>query len=219
MAEIDLMARYPKSQRKDIISERVAVSEEDRRIARQFGREYFDGPRVLGLGGYHYNAKFFTPVVEDMIKHWGLTSQSKILDVGCGKGFMMHDFAQALPGVEVAGIDISDYCIENAMPDMKPFIKKASCDALPYPDHYFDVVIAIATIHNLEYDGVKKSLEEIVRVGKGPAFVKINGYRSDWERDQLNNWNLVAKTILPVEEWLKLFQETGYTGDYSFFTP
>lgn len=219
MAEIDLMARYPKSERKDIIFERVQVNEEDRRIARQFGKEYFDGSRRHGLGGYYYNPRFFKPVVEDMIKYYGLTNESSVLDVGCGKGFMMHDFKAALPGLRVAGIDISDYCLENALPDMKPFITKASCDDLPFDDKSFDLVVSIATIHNLDTEGVKRSLREIARVSRKNAFIKVNGYRTEQERIALNSWNLVANTILHVDEWKRLFDENGYVGDYYWFTP
>lgn len=219
MAEIDLMDRYPKSNRDNLLDEREAVSDEERRIAQQFGKEYFDGPRRLGLGGYYYNPKFFKPVVERMIDYYGLTSSSAILDVGCGKGFMLHDFREALPGATVAGIDISDYCIENAMPSVAPFMRKASCDELPYPDKSFDLVIAIATIHNLDSEGVKKSLREIMRVTRRHAFIKVNGYYTDEQREALHRWNLVAKTILHVDEWKNMFAEVGYTGDYFWFTP
>lgn len=219
MAEVDLMSRYPKSKREDIIKERVKVNEEDRRIAQKFGWEYFDGPRRLGLGGYQYNPKYFKPVVEDMIKYYHLTNKSSVLDVGSGKGFMLHDFLEALPGMTVAGIDISDYCIENTMPTVKPYCQKASCDNLPFPDKSFDLVVSIATVHNLELAGMKKSLQEIMRVTRKNAFIKLNGYRNEEERQALEGWNLVAKTILPVAELKKLFQEVGYTGDYSFFIP
>lgn len=219
MAEVDLMSRYPKSKREDIIKERVKVNEEDRRIAQKFGWEYFDGPRRLGLGGYQYNPKYFKPVVEDMIKYYHLTNKSSVLDVGSGKGFMLHDFLEALPGMTVAGIDISDYCIENTMPMVKPYCQKASCDNLPFPDKSFDLVVSIATVHNLELAGMKKSLQEIMRVTRKNAFIKLNGYRNEEERQALEGWNLVAKTILPVAALKKLFQEVGYTGDYSFFIP
>ena len=219
MAEIDLMDRYPKSKRDNLLEERAEVSEEERVIAQTFGKEYFDGPRRLGLGGYYYNPKFFKPVVERMIEYYGLTSESSVLDVGCAKGFMMHDFAEALPGIEVAGIDISDYCIENAMPSVAPFIRKASCDVLPYPDNSFDLVVAIATVHNLDLEGVKQSLREIMRVTRRHAFIKVNGYYTDEQRDDLHRWNLVAKTILHVDEWKRVFDEVGYTGDYYWFTP
>ncbi|MTJ82581.1 MAG: class I SAM-dependent methyltransferase [Telmatospirillum sp.] len=219
MSEIDLMARYPKTKRKDIIEERVQASEADREIARRFDKAYFDGPRRLGLGGYHYNPKFFTPVVEDMISHYGLTGNSSVLDVGCAKGFMLHDFKIALPDITVAGIDISDYCLQNAMPDVAQFLRHASCDLLPFPDKSFDLVISIATIHNLDLEGVKRSLREIMRVSRKHAFIKVNGYHTDAERDALHRWNLVAKTILHVDEWQAIFTETQYLGDYYWFTP
>ena len=219
MAEIDLMDRYPKSNRDNLLNEREVVSVEERRIAQRFGKEYFDGPRRLGLGGYYYNQKFFKPVVDRMIEYYSLTVSSSILDVGCGKGFMLHDFREALSGVTVAGIDISDYCIENGMPSVAPFMRKASCDELPYPDKSFDLVIAIATIHNLDLEGVKKSLREIMRVTRRHAFIKVNGYHTEEQREALHRWNLVAKTILHVEEWKNMFAEVGYTGDYFWFTP
>ena len=140
MAEIDLMKRYPKSERKAIIEERLKVTEEERKIAQQFGWEYFDGPRRLGLGGYYYNPKYFRPVVEDMIEYYGLNNESSVLDVGSGKGFMLHDFKEALPGLTIAGIDISDYTLENTMEDVKEFCRKASCDDLPFEDNSFDLV-------------------------------------------------------------------------------
>lgn len=219
MAEIDLMKRYPKSQRKEITRERIGVSEEDKRIARQFGREYFDGPRRLGLGGYYYDPKYFKPVVEDMIRHFGLTDESSVLDVGSCKGFMLHDFKKALPSIMVAGIDISDYTLEHTLGTVKSFCQKANCDNLPYVDNSFDLVLSIATIHNLDIEGVKRSLREIMRVTKKASFIKVNGYRTEDERIALESWNLVAKTILHVDEWKKVFKEVGYTEDYWFFSP
>ncbi len=219
MAEIDLMQKYPKSERSDLLSERVSVSDEDRFVAQKFGKEYFDGPRRLGLGGYYYNPKYFKPVVEDFINYYRLTPESKILDVGCGKGFMLHDFVEALPGISVAGIDISEYCIEHAMTTVASQLQKASCDKLPFSDNSFDLVISIATIHNLELDGVKESLREIMRVSQKHTYIKVNGYKNDYERDQLLRWNLVAKTILHVDEWRMIFDEVGYTGDYYWFIP
>jgi ubiquinone/menaquinone biosynthesis C-methylase UbiE len=154
-----------------------------------------------------------------MIEYYGLTNKSSILDVGSCKGFMLHDFIKALPSLTIAGIDISDYTLENTLDDVKPFCQKASCDDLPFEDNSFDLVISIATIHNLELEGVKKSLREIMRVTRKDAFIKVNGYVTEEEHQELENWNLVAKTILHVDEWKKLFDETGYTGDYWWFRP
>ena len=211
------MSRYPVTQRSSIISERVKVSDSDRKIAQRFDKEYFDGPRRLGMGGYSYNPKFFKPVVEDMIHHYGLTNESSILDVGCAKGFMLHDFKSFLPGCSIAGLDISKYCLENSMESVKPFLIHGSCDNLPYADNTFDLVISIATIHNLDINGVKKSLKEIMRVTKKNAFIKVNGYKNQDEFKNLNDWNLVAKTILHENNWISIFNETGYTEDYYWF--
>jgi SAM-dependent methyltransferase len=218
MPEIDLMRNYPKTDRSHLLSSREEVTDEERKIAKKFGQEYFDSDRRLGLGGYYYNPKYFAEVVKDFIDHYGLKPNSKILDVGCGKGFMMKDFQDALPLSEVHGLDISEYCFENAMPEVKKYIKVGSCDDLPYPDKYFDLVISIATIHNLELVGVKKSLSEMMRVGNKHFYIKVNGYRDSIERDRLERWNLVAQTILHVDEWKSIFSEVGYLGDYSFFS-
>jgi SAM-dependent methyltransferase len=220
MAEIDLMKNYPKTLGRDDISlSRKRATKEDIEIARQFGKEYFDGERWQGLGGYYYDPKFFTPVVKDFIEHYDLNNDSSILDIGCGKGFMLQDFHIALPGAKLAGLEISEYCLENLMPSVADNCIFGSCDELPYPDNSFDLVIAIATIHNLDLEGVKKSLKEIQRVSKKFSFLKVNGYKNDNEKKALFEWNLVAKTILHCEDWKKLFTEVGYTGDYYWFLP
>jgi len=218
MSEIDLMRNYPVTDRADLLGMRSKVTSEDRIIAKKFGKDYFDGPRRLGLGGYYYNPRFFSRVVQDFIDFYKLKPGMKILDVGCGKGFMMKDFKDALIDVDVYGIDISEYCYENAMLEVKDKIKVGSCDNLPYPDNYFDLVISIATIHNLDKEGVKRSLKEIIRVGTGKYYIKVNGYKTEFEKSNLERWNLVANTILPTNEWQMLFREVGYEGDYSFFS-
>lgn len=217
MPEVDLMKSYPKTDRSQLIGVRSQVSEEDRAKAQEFGKDYFDGPRHLGLGGYEYNSKYFKPVVRDMIQFYDLKNNSTILDVGCGKGFMMKDFMEALPNSQVYGLDISRYCFENSLPEVKNNFLLGSCDSLPYLDNSFDLVVSIATIHNLDLDGVKKSLREISRVSRGNAYIKVNGYKNEEEKQKLFRWNLVAKTILHVNDWKEIFKEVGYSGEYSFF--
>ena len=219
MPEINLMHRYPKSDRSNLLSQRPYVDSSTRDVLRKFEKEYFDGDRKLGLGGYYYDPKFFSPVVEDMISHYKIAESASILDVGCAKGFLLHDFKRYLPRCKIAGIDISRYCLDTAMEDVKDFLLFGTCEDLPFETQSFDLVISIATIHNLDLEGVKRSLLEIERVKRKHAFIKVNGYRDEGERRILESWNLVAKTILHVDEWRAIFKEVGYTGDYSFFTP
>ncbi|HLO64383.1 MAG TPA: class I SAM-dependent methyltransferase [Azonexus sp.] len=216
--EIDLLVNYPRTKRN--VDERGQTkTEEDRRIARQFGREFFDGDRRHGYGGFNYLPRFWQPVVPTLKEHFQLGAGSRLLDIGCAKGFMLHDLAELIPGIEVAGIDISAYAIENAIADMRPHVQVASATELPFPDHSFDVVIAINTLHNLERDELIQSLREIERVGRGKAFVTVDAYRDEAEKERMFAWNLTAKTVLSVDGWKALFAEAGYTGDYYWFIP
>lgn len=217
MPEVDLLRSYPKTKRQDLLETRENVSEADRKIAKQFGQDYFDGPRRLGLGGYFYHPKYFKQVVRDFADHYSLGSNCSILDVGSGKGFMLKDFRDLLPDSFLRGIDISQYCYDNCLPEIKDCLLIGSCDDLPFQDKEFDLVISIATIHNLDLEGVKRSLREIIRVSKGNSFIKVNGYKNEAEKNALFRWNLVAETILPINQWLEVFDEVGYRGDYSFF--
>lgn len=216
--EIDLMINYPKT--KHNVKERGATkTEEDRSIARGFGREYFDGDRKHGYGGYYYHLRFWHPVIPTFQKHFDLTRDSSVLDVGCGKGFMMHDIAELIPGITVKGIDISEYAIENAIENMKLHVQVADAKELPFEDNSFDVVISINTVHNLEKDECGQALQEIERVSRGKSFITVDAYRNDEEKELMYAWNLTGRTIMHVDKWKSFFNEVGYTGDYYWFIP
>lgn len=216
--EIDLMANYPRSKRN--VDERGATkTEADRALARKFGKEFFDGDRSHGYGGFSYMPRFWQPVIPTFQAHWGLTAASSVLDVGCAKGFMLHDFAELIPGITVKGIDISSYAIENAMEDMRPHVQVADATHLPFPDKSFDVVISVTTVHNLEREELIQSLKEIERVARRGSFITVDAYHDEVEKARMHAWNLTAKTVLHVDEWRELFKEAGYTGDYYWFIP
>lgn len=216
--EIDLLENYPRTKRN--VEERGAKkTEEVRKVARQFGQEFFDGDRQYGYGGFRYFPRFWQPVIPTFQKHFGLTAGSSLLDVGCAKGFMMHDFAELIPGVTVKGVDISQYAIESAIEDMRPHVQVADALALPFPDSSFDVGISINTIHNLDRDGCAQALREIERVSRKGAFITVDAYRNEEEKERMYAWNLTAKTIMSVDEWVAFFKEVGYTGDYFWFVP
>ena len=237
MAEINLLERYPRSTRP--IEERgarklagggsIALDRENREIqdiyveylllnkVREFGKEYFDGDRLYGYGGYHYDPRFWSETVKLMRDHYGLEAASSILDVGCAKGFMMHDFKKLMPGMNISGIDISQYAYEHAISDIKPFIKVGNASKLPYGDHMFDLVVSINTVDQLPLEECKQALKEIQRVVRKNAFITVNAWRTDQERDLLMKWNVTALTCMHVDEWKRLFSEVGYSGDYYWF--
>lgn len=218
MKEIDLLKNYPKTIR-DLSQASIERTDEVRLIARKFDKDFFDGERKYGYGGYTYNSRFWTKVVKDFADHYKLKDGSKILDIGCGKGFMIYDFLQYNNKFIIKGIDISDYAIENCMNEVKDNLEVGNANKLEFEDDYFDLVISINTIHNLEKDECAKSLKEIERVSKKDKFIIVDAYKNDEERKRMFAWNLTAKTILHVNEWKILFKENGYTGDYFWFTP
>tara|TARA_B100000989_G_C19509902_1_gene458433 strand:+ start:108 stop:770 length:663 start_codon:yes stop_codon:yes gene_type:complete len=207
---------YPQSKRENISQKRVLVPEKIRKKLQKFPKEYFDGERAFGYGGYYYNIKFFDKIVKKMIKYYRLKNNSKILDVGCAKGFMIYDFKQNNPNLIVRGIDISSYCKKNAHPKVKRFIKVGNCKKLPYKDNSFDLVISISTIHNLEKKFIKQALNELIRVSKGSIFIRVKAFKNIRQKKLINKWNLVAKSNLSEKQWIKLFKQVNFKGDYSF---
>lgn len=216
--EINLMINYPRPNR-NVKSRGATKTEKDRALARKFGIEFFDGDRAHGYGGFNYHPRFWQPVIPTFREHWGLTSDSSILDVGCAKGFMMHDFAKLIPGITLKGIDVSEYAIKNAIDDMRPHVEVANAKSLPYPDNSFDYIISVTTIHNLDRSELIQSLQEIERVARLGSFITVDAFRNDEERERMFAWNLTAKTILHVDEWKDLFKDAGFTGDYYWFMP
>lgn len=214
--EMNLLDRYPRSKRP--IEERgKLITEEHRKVARQFGPEFFDGDRLYGYGGYNYHPRFWTETVRRFRDYYQLPPDAAVLDVGSGKGFMLHDFKLLMPELAVAGIDVSQYAYDNAMPSVKPFLTVGSAKALPYQDSSFDLVISINTVHNLPLDECKRALREISRVSRRHAFLVVDAWRNEEERRRMLAWNLTALTYMHVDDWRRLFDEVGYAGDYYWF--
>lgn len=213
--ELNLLDTHPRTVR-DYDKRGREKTPEIIKLAKQFGQDFFDGDRKCGYGGYRYDGRWKS-VVRRMKDFYGLPDNAAILDIGCGKGFMLNDFKELMPGAELAGVDVSEYAIANAMPSVKPLLKVASGEKLPYPDKSFDLVISINSIHNLPLERLKTSLREIQRVCRGDSYITIDAWRNETERENLFKWVLTAETMMHVDDWKKLFAETGYTGDYWWF--
>jgi len=216
--EINLMVNYPVTKR-DLTQRMAQKTDEERRIARLFGKEFFDGDRRYGYGGYNYHPRFWQPVIKTFQEYYHLTPESKILDVGSAKGFMLYDFMQLIPGITVAGIDISEYAIAHAKEETKPYVSVANAKELPFEDKSFDLVISITTIHNLDRKECAMALGELERVSRKDKFVTLDAYHDAEEKKRMDMWNLTGVTYMHVDEWKKFFMEAGYTGDYYWFTP
>ena len=201
MAYVDFVGILHNAAKRDYVQR---VIEHDKAecaaIACRFGADYWDGERRYGYGGYRYDGRWF-PVAKAMAEHYEIKPGHKILDVGCGKGYLLYEFTQAVPGVEVVGIDISEYGIENAKEEVKPFLKVANATSLPFEDHSFDLVVSLGTLHNLHNYELRQALQEIERVGKDKKHFMIESYDNEREKINMLNWQLTCKSFYAPAEW------------------
>lgn len=215
MAYIDFISPLHKSTKRDYLARVNEFSKaEAAKLARQFGKDYWDGDRKVGYGGMRYDGRW-RAVAELLVKHYGLKPGSKVLDVGCGKAFLLYDLTQAMPGLEVRGLDISEYGIANAKEEMRPFLQVGHANSLPFPDKSFDLVISLNTLHNLQCFDLDRALREMERVGKNKYLV-VESYRNEEEKANLLYWQLTCESFYRPEAWAWWFKHTGYAGDHSF---
>jgi ubiquinone/menaquinone biosynthesis C-methylase UbiE len=212
MAEVNLLARLPRTKR-NIEKRKEAQTPENIAIAREYGELYFDGPREVGYGGYRYDGRWI-PIAEDMIRHFGLKPGSRVLDVGCAKGFLVKDLMTVCPGLEAFGVDISEYALMHCEPEVVGRLHLGSADRLPFPDRSFDAVISLNTIHNFDRPGAIRAVREVERLAPGKGFIQVDSYRTPEQRELFLSWVLTAKFHGYPDEWIRLFEEAGYTGDW-----
>lgn len=184
-------------------------------VARQWGYDYWDGDRCYGYGGYRYDGRW-RAVAERMVAHYGLKSGMRILDIGCGKGHLLHEFTQVVPGIEVRGIDISAYGIAHAKDEVRPCLDEGNATALPYGTGEFDFVLSLATFHNLDIGELFQALAEFRRVGRGPGYIMVESWRNEREKANMLYWQLTCQSFYAVAGWEWIFARAGYQGDYGF---
>jgi ubiquinone/menaquinone biosynthesis C-methylase UbiE len=216
MAYREFVTLIHKSTKRDYLAR---VTERDKaevaELAIKWGYDYWDGSRQTGYGGYRYDGRW-RKVADAMVSAYGLKPGMRVLDVGCGKGFLLHDLAEACPGIEVAGIDISGYAIERAMESVKPFLQTGAAAKLPYQDKSFDLVYSITTLHNLYVYDLWSAVRELERVSRGAKYLCVEGYRNEREKVNLMYWQLTCRAFHTPAEWEWIFDKAGYTGDYEY---
>lgn len=214
MQEFDI--GYPHGMVQRIVPEGFR-SIRNRITAFELGKEYYDGARENGYGGYKYDGRW-KKIVPTIVQRYNLTSSSRVLDIGCKKGFFLHDLKNELPGITVRGVENHVYPLETCMETVRADVLLAPYQTLPFLDKSFDFIMSFAAIYMLNLGDVMTALKEIMRVGNGKSYITVGAYRNNEERELFYDWTVLGSTVLHVDEWIEVFKHCGYTGDYYFTT-
>ncbi len=187
-------------------------------VSRQYGKDYWDGDRRYGYGGYKYDGRW-KPLAQRLIDRYRLTNKSRVLDVGCGKGHLLHELKAFLPELQVSGFDISHDGMDDAPESVRQRLQYGRAETHRtyqyYGDEFFDLVLSINVLHNLKRHELPIALSEINRVGK-EAYICVESYRNGLEQFNLQCWALTCWAFYDTDEWISAYREYGYTGDYEF---
>lgn len=215
---IDLVTSYHTRTTRDylarMVDDKVACMEK----AREYGADYWDGDRRFGYGGYRYIEGYWKPVAEQLIARYGLTNDSRILDVGCGKAHLLYELKLLLPRAKLSGFDPSEHAIDHAPLPILHYLEVGGAEdeaCYGYPDKYFDLVLAMGSLHNLKNWERDTALTEIERIGK-QKYLWVESYRNAQEQFNLQCWALTCWAFMTDEEWVYELERNGYTGDYEF---
>jgi len=185
-------------------------------LAKKFEFDYWDGDRRINYGGYKYIEGRWTPIAEKMIEFYGLDNSSRILDVGCGKGFLLYEFKKLLPRAIISGLDCSIYAIENSKEEVRKDLTLGRASKLPYNDNSFDFVFSINTLHCLHNFELENALSEIERVSAKHKYLCVESFRNEVEKANLLYWQVTCEMFCTPESWEWWFTKNGYRGDHSF---
>lgn len=216
MAYIDFISEVHNSTKRDYMARVIGADKaECEKVAKEYGYDYWDGDRKYGYGGYRYDGRW-RKVAENMADYYHLKPGHKVLDVGCGKAYLLYELTQVVPGLIVEGIDISEYAVEHAKEEVKEYLHVGYAQELKYEDHSFDLVLSLATLHNLKIFDLEKAVKEIQRVSRGSSYIMVESFRNEREEVNMLYWQLTCSSYYAVDEWEWLYKRWGYTGDYSF---
>ena len=216
MREFDALAGYPEPKAPRYVNQKLRTIQ-NRIIASYRDKEFYDGDRINGYGGLRNDGRW-APIARSMLQEYALDDRSAVLQIGCDKGFLLHELLQLCPAMTLRGTEISDYAIKCATSSTKHLIQKTSFSELPFANGAFDFVIAIGPVYSLNLPDAIKCLKEIQRVGSGRSFITLGAYETEEELRLFRYWTLLGCTVLTKLDWIEVLKHVGYTGDYKFNT-
>lgn len=191
-----------------------------RLTAWELGREYYDGDRSVGYGGYTYQKERWHKVVRNVFERFELSRSAKILDLGCKKGFFLQAIREMYPDCELIGVENHEYPIQQANAGIKKSLRLHKYYELDnIPDGDVDFLWAFSSIYMQSLGDVVQTLRQVQRVSDGNSFITVGAYRDEKQRESFERWTLLGTTVLSCDDWLEVFDYCGYNGYWFFTTP
>jgi len=216
MALKKIVTQIHEKTKRNYLARMVLEKKKNMKISKKYDYQYWDGNRKYGYGGFKYIPGHLTSIAKKLIKTYKLNNKSKILDVGCGKGFLLFEIKKLLPGISITGFDISSYAIKNCKKEIKNNLYKFDLrKKLPFKNKEFDLVISINVLHNFKNYELFKILPNLNKISK-KKFIVVESYRNENELFNLQCWALTCETFLSKKEWEWMFKNFGYNGDFEF---
>mgnify|MGYP001233188404 CR=1 FL=1 len=215
---IDLLSELHKSTRRDYlgrVNDKKYPKDVAARLAKKWGYHYWDGDRRINYGGYRYIPGRWRSLAKKIIDFYKIKDGDRVLDIGCGKGFLLYEIYKINPKIKIYGVDISKYALSKSKKEVRKNLFYCSSDKLPFKKNYFKLAFSLNTLHNLYNYQLFESLKEIQRVAR-KKYICVESYKNEKEKMNLLYWQVTCEAFNTPKEWLWWFRKAGYDGDYSF---
>ena len=216
---VTLITKNHKKTKRNYLKRMINQKVKCMKISKKYSFDYWDGKRSYGYGGYHYDGRW-KEIARKIIKKYKLNKDSKVLDVGCGKGYLVYELSKLLNSDKILGLDISRYAIKKSPKKIRKQLKVFDArKKLNFNRNYFDLVISINLIHNFVLKEVYGFIKNVVKISK-KSYISTESYRNDKELFNLQCWALTADSFFSSEEWKWILKENNYSRDYEliYFT-
>ena len=215
MREFNLLGEYPRPEKPRYVGSDLRTINH-RIVATHRDKDFFDGNRNYGYGGFKYDGRW-KKIAKKIANEYNLDNKSSFLQLGCEKGFLLHDLKNILPNLKIHGLETSDYAVKNSMEDVRKYISKTkNYINLEYEDNKFDFILALGVVYTHNLSDAIPCLKEIQSISKGKSFVTLASYETIQDYWLFRQWTLLGTTILLKNDWIEVLNYVNYTGDYYF---
>ena len=215
MREFNLLEEYPSPEKPRYVGSDLRTINH-RIVATLRDKDFFDGNRNYGYGGFKYDGRW-KKIAKKIANEYNLDNKSSFLQLGCEKGFLLHDLKNILPNLKIRGLETSDYAVNNSMEDVRKYISKTkNYINLEYEENKFDFILALGVVYTLNLSDAIQCLKEIQRISKGKSFVILASYETIQDYWLFRQWTVLGSTILLKNDWIEVLNHVNYTGDYYF---